>query len=124
MRIRRAVAGVAVAGLALAAVGCGSGGNEAIEGTGTSVAETTEPVPDRVSVCRPALVDTPISADELPVWPGPDPSEFLEPNPPSGECGEIGGEQASAVYLAALDNPDALWNVDGIVRWLVVDPLQ
>ena len=57
------------------------------------------------------------------LWPGPDPSEFLEPSPPSGESGQVVGEQAGAVYVAALDNPDAHWNVGGTVQWLVVEPL-
>ena len=43
------------------------------------------------------------------------------PSPPSGTSGEIVGAQAGAAYLAALDNPAALWNVGGTVQWLVVD---
>ena len=41
----------------------------------------------------------------------------------SGESGEIAGEQAVATYMAALNNPDSLWNVGGMVAWLVADPL-
>ncbi len=32
------------------------------------------------------------------------------------------GAQAAAAYSAARHNPGALWNVDGIVEWLVVSP--
>jgi hypothetical protein len=104
-------------------VSCSSGGNEVVAGTGITVAAETKPIPDRVAVHRPAFIDTDISADDVPAWPGPDPYEFLEPSPPSGESGEITGAQAGAAYMAALDNPDALWNVGGTVQWLVVDPL-
>lgn len=123
MQVRRAVVGVAIAGLALAAVSCGSGGNARSEAKDIEVAAATEPVPDRVAVHQPAILDTDISPDDVPVWPGPDPYEFLEPSPPEGERGEIVGEEAEAVYIAALDNPGAVWNVGGIVQWLVVDPL-
>ncbi|WP_255312533.1 hypothetical protein [Rhodococcus tukisamuensis] len=124
VQVRRAVAGLAVTGLALAVVGCGSGGNE-VAGVGTDIAAAAEsvPIPDKVVVHRPGLIDTDISPAAVPAWPGPHPSEFLEPSPPSGESGEIAGDQAAAVYVAALDNPDALWNVGGIVQWLVVDLL-
>ena len=125
MRKHRAAAGMAVTGLALAAVGCGSaaGANEIADRPTISVTAAAESIPDRVSVDQPGLVDTGIPAGELPAWPGPAPSEFLRPSPPSGQSGEIVGAQAAAVYVAARDNPDALWNVDGIVQWLVVSPL-
>ncbi|MFC4604308.1 hypothetical protein [Rhodococcus kronopolitis] len=80
-------------------------------------------MPDRVVVHRPGFIDTDITPADVPVWPGPHPSEFLEPSPPSGESGEVVGEQAGAVYLAALGNPDGHWNVGGTVQWLVVEPL-
>ncbi|MFI7161955.1 MULTISPECIES: hypothetical protein [Rhodococcus] len=124
MRIRHAVVGVAITGLVLAVAGCGSGDGEAAEGPGIAVAAETKQVPDRVTVHRPGLIDTSISPFDVPEWPGPHPSEFLEPNPPSGESGEIAGDQAAATYAASLDNPDALWNVGGTVQWLVVDPFR
>ncbi|BBE47604.1 hypothetical protein ACIGKR_11375 [Rhodococcus qingshengii] len=123
MRIRHAVVGVAITGLVLAVAGCGSGDGEAAEGPGIAVAAETKQVPDRVTVHRPGLIDTSISPFDVPAWPGPHPSEFLEPNPPSGESGEIAGDQAAATYAASLDNPDALWNVGGTVEWLVVEPI-
>lgn len=124
MQVRRAVAGLAATGLALVAVGCGSGGGaEDVAGPGVTVAAETAPMPDRVVVHRPGFIDTNISPDDVPAWPGPHPSEFLEPSPPSGERGEITGDRAGAVHVAALDNPDAIWNVGGTVQWLVVDPL-
>lgn len=122
MQVRRAVAGLAITGLALAVGGCGSGGDEVAAGTGIAVAADTTPIPQRVVVHRPAWIDTDISPDDVPVWPGPHPSEFLMPSPPSGTSGEITGAQAGVVYLAALDNPAAFWNVGGTVQWLVVDP--
>lgn len=131
MLVRRSITGLAVAGLVLAVVSCGSGDSEVfetagevVETAGVGAATETERLPERVLVHRPAYLDTNISADALPVWPGPHPSDFLEPSPPSGQSGEIAGEQAGATYVAALRNPDALWNVGGTVQWLVVDPLQ
>ncbi len=122
MRIRHAVVGVAITGLVLAVAGCGSGDGEAAEGPGIAVAAETKQVPDRVTVHRPGLIDTSISPPfDVPAWPGPHPpSEFLEPNPPSGESGEIAGNRAATTYAASLDNPpDALWNVGGTVQcWL------
>jgi len=114
--------GVAITGLVLAVAGCGSGDGEAAEGPGIAVAAETKQVPDRVTVHRPGLIDTSISPFDVPAWPGPHPSEFLEPNPPSGESGEIAGNRAATTYAASLDNPDALWNVGGTVQWLVVEP--
>lgn len=128
MRVGRVVAGVVLMGLV--AAGCGSGGDEGAAGS-SSVAVAgpeTEPepwqmfVPARVTVCRPAFLDTDLAAEDLPVRPGPDPSQFLELTQ-TGECGELADEQATDVYVAAVNNPDALWNVGGIVYWLVVDRL-
>ncbi|MGG7104626.1 MULTISPECIES: hypothetical protein [Rhodococcus] len=115
---------MAVTGLALIPVGCGSKANEVAEGPAISVTEAAESIPERVSVDQPGLVDPSVSANELPTWPGPDPSGFLRPNPPSGQRGELAGTQATAVYLAARENPEALWNVGGIVRWLIVTPVS
>lgn len=123
MQVSRAVVGFAVAGLALAVAGCSSGSNDAVEGAGITEAAETKPIPDRVAVHRPAWIDTDISPADVPVWPGPHPSEFLMPSPPSGTSGEIAGAQAGAVYLAALGNPGEVWNVGGTVQWLVVEPL-
>ncbi|OYD61070.1 hypothetical protein BDB13_6008 [Rhodococcus sp. OK302] len=47
MEVRRAVAGLALIGVALVVVGCGSGGNEVVAGTGITVTAETEPLPDR-----------------------------------------------------------------------------
>ncbi len=123
MQVRRIAMGLAVPGLVLLVVGCGSGGNEVVAGTGIAVTAEAEPLPDRVAVHQPAFLDNNIPPESLPTWPGPHPSEFLKPSPPSGSSGEIAGEQAGIVYVAALDNPDAIWNVRGIVQWLVVEPL-
>jgi hypothetical protein len=38
-------------------------------------------------------------------------------------CGKHRGAQATTVYSAALDNPGALWRVDGASRVLAVNPL-
>ncbi|WP_458682567.1 hypothetical protein [Prescottella equi] len=123
MQLFRVAVGLSVVGLALAVGGCGSGGEVGSGATDIAEVAATTPLPDRVVVHQPGYVDIGFSADDVPVWPGPDPYEFLEPSPPSGLSGEITGERAEAVYAAALDNPGDFWNVGGIVRWLVVDPL-
>lgn len=128
MRVGRVVAGVVLMGLVVA--GCGSGGDEgvavsspvAVAGSEVESAPWQMFVPARVTVCRPGFVDTGLVAEDLPVWPGPDPAEFLELTP-TGECGDLEDEQGTDVYVAAFDNPDALWNVGGTVEWLVVDQL-
>ena len=120
VQARRAVAGFAATGLVLAVAGCSSAGG-AVAGSGITPAAERSPLPDRVLVQRPGLIDTDISAFDVPVWQGPDPSEFLAPSPPSGESGVITGDRAGVVHLAALDNPRALWNVGGTVQWLVVE---
>ncbi|WP_404315979.1 hypothetical protein [Prescottella equi] len=124
------VVGLAVVGLALVVGGrAGDAVSVKVDVAAVSVkvdvaaVAATVSVPDRVVVHQPGFVDIGFSAEEVPVWPGPDPYEFLEPSPPSGSRGEITGEQAEVVYAAALDNPGDLWNVGGIVRWLVVEPL-
>lgn len=128
MRVGRVVAGVVLMGLVVS--GCGSGGGEGAAVSSSVAVDSSEAesepwqmfVPARVTVCRPGFVDTGVAAEGLPVWPGPDPAEFLELTP-TGECGELTDEQGADVYVAAFDNPDALWNVGGIVQWLVVDQL-
>jgi hypothetical protein len=59
------------------------------------------------------------------VWPGPPPASFLKPSNQSRSvaCGQLSGAQATTVYNAALDNPGALWRVDGASRVLAVNPL-
>lgn len=97
---------------------------------------SSEPVPDEVVVYRPGAIDNNLTAEDVPAWPGPDPSEFLEPDPPSGERGTISGDDAAAVYRAAQENPEtllhdgkeprditgAVWWVDDHAEWLVVGP--
>jgi hypothetical protein len=79
--------------------------------------------PDRVVVYdvglgygdKPAIV----------AWPGPPPGSFLHPSNQSRSvaCGYLSGAPATAAYNAALDNPGALWLVDGARRVLAVNPL-
>ncbi|MEJ6549804.1 hypothetical protein PQI66_09640 [Corynebacterium sp. USCH3] len=109
----------------------------------TPVAETeqvpeqvAEPVPDTVVVHRPGMLDTALTAGDVPAWPGPDPAEFLEPDPPSGERGTISGDEAAEMYRAAQENPgtllpdgqsprditDAVWWLGDEAQWLVVEP--
>ncbi len=59
------------------------------------------------------------------VWPGPPPASFLKPSNQSRSvaCGQLSGAPATIVYNAALDNPSALWLVDGASRVLAVNPL-
>ncbi|BCN46555.1 hypothetical protein RE9431_48110 (plasmid) [Prescottella equi] len=123
VRVRRVAVGLSVVGLVLAVGGCGSGDEAGSRTTDIEAVAAAAPLPDRVVVRQPGYVDIGFPAEAVPAWPGPDPYEFLEPSPPSGSRGEIVGEQAEAVYEAALDNPGDLWNVGGIVRWLVVEPL-
>lgn len=87
------------------------------------------------------MVDTALTADDVPEWPGPAPSEFMEPDNPSGLCGTLTGPEANVVYEAALehptalleegqledgeilnDAPSALWESEGVIVWLVVEP--
>ncbi|MFN8033246.1 MAG: hypothetical protein U0Q47_08105 [Mycobacterium sp.] len=58
------------------------------------------------------------------VWPGPPPDSFLTPSNQgrSVACGYLTGAPATAAYDAALDNPGALWLVDGTTRVLAVNP--
>jgi hypothetical protein len=59
------------------------------------------------------------------VWPGPPPASFLQPSNQSRSvaCGQLSGAPAATVYNAALENPGALWLVDGSARVLAVNPL-
>ncbi|WP_216695115.1 hypothetical protein [Dietzia psychralcaliphila] len=88
------------------------------------------------------MVDTALTVADVPEWPGPAPSEFMESNYPSGLCGTLTGPEAKHVYEAALEHPiallqegqlleegeilsgtpDALWASEGVVVWLVVEP--
>lgn len=137
MRIHRSLISLVHVGLSFAVVaGCGAEESDAIEepnslafanipaGENASLEVRRELVPERVTVTQPALVDTNARAADLPVWPGPDPSEFLAPNPPAGEIGQLTGAQAGEVFVAAWNNPGEFWNVGGIVLWLVVAPVQ
>lgn len=133
--------GAGLAGIALLA-GCGNGESPGTPSTGTTSnqatpeATTEHAVPDQVIVYRPGFIDTYLTVDDVPAWPGPDPSEFLQPDPPSGMSGTLTGPEAQVAYEAALDHPDALieegadpdnataafWGFEGIVLWLVVEP--
>lgn len=142
------VVGAGLAGAALFA-GCGSAGSSTtspIEATSTSVSSSPEAtheraVPGQVIVCQPGMVDTFLTLDDVPTWPGPPPSDFMEPNYPSGLCGTLTGSEAEVAYEAAIKHPlalleegrvengeslndtsEALWAVDGVVAWLVVEP--
>lgn len=79
--------------------------------------------PDRVVVYEvdPAYVNGAATKG----WPGPPPSSFLKPSDTgrSIACGELAADPAEQVYRAALDNPGALWLVDGVTRVLAVNPL-
>ena len=136
--------GAGLAGIALLA-GCGNGGSSSgtpstettsTEATPTSETTNERTAPDRVIVYQPGLIDTYLTVDDVPAWPGPDPSEFLQPNTPSGMSGTLTGPEAQVAYEAALDHPDALieegadpdnataafWGFEGIVLLLVVEP--
>ncbi|MDZ7910249.1 MAG: hypothetical protein U5O16_00125 [Rhodococcus sp. (in: high G+C Gram-positive bacteria)] len=134
---RRQYVGVGLVSLSCAvAAGCGIGGHDnagetvvgySREATATTPAldtltsaESTDPVQIEVTVTQPALIDTNARAADLPIWPGPDPAEFLAPNPPAGDIGHLTGVQARDVVAAAHTNPGELWNVNGVVLWLVV----
>lgn len=140
-------AGACLAGVALL-TGCGSDGASSsspaeatpVESTPSSTAPELA-VPGEVIVCQPGLVDTTATVDDVPEWPGPAPTEFMEPSPPSGACGTLVGQEARVAYEAAVEHPaalleegrleeggdlvdttDALWALEGVVAWLVVEP--
>jgi len=98
-------------------------------------------IPKAVIVCQPGMVDTALTVSDVPEWPGPRPSEFMEPSYPSGLCGTLAGQEAKDVYDAALQRPPALleegqleksaslsetsralWGSAGDIVWLVVEP--
>ena len=126
--------GLAVAGLVSVSTGCSTGDGSVIErpdktaapsvaASATKSGGTSVSIPDRVTVNRPAFIDTSRHPDAVPVWPGPNPSEFLNPSPPTGETGELAGAPAHAVVAASHTNSEMLWNVGGVVQWLVVIPV-
>lgn len=69
--------------------------------------------PDRVVVYDVGLGYGDKTATTM--WPGPPPGSFLTPSnqSPSVACGYLSGPPATVVYTAALNNPGALWLVDG-----------
>lgn len=135
--------GAGLTGIALLA-SCGNGGSSgmpSVEATSTATSPSSEAAdertaPDQVIVHRPGFIDTYLTVDDVPAWPGPAPEEFLQPSPPSGMSGTLTGPQAQVAYEAALEHPDALieegedpneataafWGFEGIVLWLVVEP--
>ncbi|MGV1088851.1 MAG: hypothetical protein ACOYBX_12780 [Mycobacterium sp.] len=79
--------------------------------------------PDRVVVYE---LDSQFTKSPATVgWPGPPPTAFLTPSTKSRSvaCGELVADPAEQVYRAALENPGALWLVDGVTRILAVNPL-
>lgn len=64
-----------------------------------------------------------------PRWPGPDPATFLhKPSKADGArdadaCGELTGDDARAVYRAALTNPEQRWRIGDKTRVLAVNSL-
>lgn len=151
--------GAVLTGTALVIAGCGSGdpdpapqaGENSTTAAQTAAAQPTATatqtaapataekgaVPDEVRVCQPGLVDTAATVDDVPKWPGPEPADFMTITPSSGTCGTLTGEDARAVYEAALDHPGAifeegqqpgdpaggLWGLDTVVVLLSVEPI-
>ena len=78
--------------------------------------------PDRVTVFEVEATSPDTAATT--VWPGPPPASFLTPSASwrSQACGYLTGDGAAAAYQAALNNPGALWLVDGATRVLAVNP--
>jgi hypothetical protein len=147
--LRRYTAGVGACfvGVALLA-GCGGDGTSGpvptevppVESAFSSTAQALA-IPEDVIVCQPGMVDTALTVADVPEWPGPAPSKFMEPNYPSGQCGTLSGPEAKDVYEAALEHPTALleegqleegeilsgtpgalWASEGVIVWLVVEP--
>jgi hypothetical protein len=139
--------GAFLAGVALLA-GCGNVGSSGPSPTEATSVESSPSsstqevaVPGEVIVCQPGLVDTTATVDDVPEWPGPAPTEFMKPTPSSGACGALTGADARVAYEAAVQYPaalleegrlaegenlsdttDALWALEGVVAWLVVEP--
>lgn len=138
-RGRPSLISAVLAGAALVLASCGSDDPEpaATPEQDTTTTSEAPAVPDEVIVCQPGLVDTPVAVEDVPVWPGPEPVDFMDMTPASGACGTLTGEEAKTVYEAALQNPgsireeavepgvpgDALWSLDTVVVWLVVEPV-
>ncbi|WP_328353486.1 hypothetical protein OG976_21790 [Mycobacterium sp. NBC_00419] len=78
--------------------------------------------PDRVAVYEVEAPSAVTAATT--VWPGPPPASFLTPSTQSRSqsCGYLTGDAAVTAYQAALNNPGALWLVDGATRALAVNP--
>lgn len=79
--------------------------------------------PDRVMVYE--LDPRSTAAPATVGWPGPPPAAFLTASNRWQwiACGELMADPAAVVYSAALNNPGALWLVDGATRVLAVNPL-
>ncbi|WP_291477247.1 hypothetical protein [Corynebacterium sp.] len=139
----RKLALAAVTASALLVSACDAGQQDATDGaTSTSPSDTTDEaastVPEEVVVHRPGMIDNNLTAEDVPHWPGPDPADFLAPGPSSGERGALTGDDATAVYRAAQENPETLlqegqaprdadgafWWVDDHAEWLVVEPVE
>ncbi|MDV8003052.1 hypothetical protein [Rhodococcus sp. IEGM 1408] len=139
--------GACLAGVALLA-GCGNGGVSgalSTEATAVEVAPSSAilefSVPEAVIVCEPGVLETALTVNVVPKWPGPAPPEFMESNYPSGLCGTLTGPEVKDVYEAALKHPTALldegklgrgeslsgapvalWASEGEIVWLVIEP--
>lgn len=143
--------GACLAGVALLA-GCGNEGSSGPSPTGEASAASTPSseatqelaTPEQVIVYKLVPVDIYETVEEVPAWPGPAPSEFMKPYPPSEESGPLTnmsgtltGPEAQVVYEAAVNHPDpdailregddvaetyALWGLEDSVVMLVVEP--
>ena len=131
-----------VAFLASCGIG-GSAGPPPVERASTESSPTSEAaheraVPDQVIVYQPGLVDTNATVDDVPAWPGPPLTEFMDSTGPWGASGTLADSEAHVVYQAAVEhpNPDAIveegeepsgssgafWGLDGVVVLLFVQP--
>ncbi len=132
-------------GIALLA-GCGNGGSSGtppVETTSTGSSPSSDTtheraIPEQVIVYQPGLVDTNATVDDVPAWPGPPLTEFMDSTGPWGPSGTLTGPDAQVVYEAAVEHgdPDALleegeepsdasgsfWGLDNVVVLLIVQP--